>query len=324
MKVLNQSVNPSVKVGKSPALPKRHGAFKKEMNKHYDLYLLLIPGFLFFLIFSYVPMFGLLVAFKDYNIFQGVFASEWNGLGHFRDMLALPDFYKIVRNTLMLNILGLVVGFPAPIILALMLNELAGKYFKRITQSLLYLPHFMSWIILGGIIYNIMSPKYGVINALLRKIGMEEIHFMADSVWWVITYTLSSVWAGAGWGTIIYLAAMTAIDPHLYEAATIDGAGRWKKMYYITIPSIMPTIVILLILNVGHMVSIGFEHPFALMNATVMNVAEVISTYVYSLGIQNGQFGLTTAIGMVQSIVNLILILGANYAARRMGREGLW
>jgi putative aldouronate transport system permease protein len=321
---MEHAADSAVKIGQPPAAPKRRGPFKREMVRHYDLYLLLIPGFLFFLIFSYVPMFGLLVAFKDYNIFKGVFASDWIGLGHFKEMLQLPDFYKIVRNTLMLNIFGLVVGFPAPIILAIMLNEIRSKYFKRISQSLLYLPHFMSWIILGGILYNILSPSYGVINAILRSMGLEEIHFMANSAWWVTVYTLSSVWAGAGWGTIIYLAAMTAIDPHLYEAAVIDGAGRWKKIIHITLPGIMPTVVILLILNVGHMVSIGFEHPFALMNPTVMNVAEVISTYVYTLGIKNGQFGLTTAVGMVQSVVNLILILGANYAARKMGREGLW
>jgi putative aldouronate transport system permease protein len=269
-------------------------------------------------------MFGLVVAFKDYNIFKGVFASDWVGLEHFRTMLEIPDFYRIVRNTLLLNVLGLIVGFPAPIILALLLNEVRAKYFKRITQSLLYLPHFMSWVIMGGIILNLLSPKYGIVNATLRFMGMEEIYFMIEEVWWVITYTLSSVWAGAGWGTIIYLAAMTTIDPSLYEAANIDGAGRWKRMVHITLPGIMPTVVVLLILNVGHMVSIGVEHPFALQNPVVMNIADVISTYVYSAGIKQGMFGLTTAIGMSQAVINLILVLGANYFAKRLGNEGLW
>lgn len=298
--------------------------FRKELKKNFDLYLYLVPGFVFFFVFCYIPMFGLLIAFKDYNIFKGVFASEWVGLQHFRDMLSLPDFYEIVRNTLMLNLLGLIVGFPAPIILAIMLNEVGSKIFKRVSQSLLYLPHFLSWIILGGIIYNILSPKYGIVNELLRSLGLGEIHFMASPFWWVVVYTLSGVWASAGWGTIIYLAAMSNIDPHLYEAAVIDGAGRWRKIIHITIPGIMSTVVILLILNVGHMVSIGFEHPFALMNPVVSDVAEVISTYTYSIGLKGGEFGLTTAIGMVQSLVNLVLILGANYAARKMGREGLW
>lgn len=303
---------------------KTKSGFMKELLKNYDLYLLLIPGILFFFIFCYIPMFGLIVAFKDYNIFKGVFASDWVGLKHFKDMLTIPDFYRIVRNTLMLNVLGLIVGFPAPIILALMLNEIRAKYFKRISQSLLYLPHFMSWIIMGGIIYNLLSPKYGIVNSVMRAMGMEEIYFMIEEVWWVIFYTLSSVWAGAGWGTIIYLAAMTTIDPSLYEAAVMDGAGRWRKIIHITIPGIMPTVVILLILNIGHMVSIGVEHPFALQNPVVMNISEVISTYVYSAGIKQGLFGLTTAIGMSQAVINLILVLGANYFAKRLGNEGLW
>jgi putative aldouronate transport system permease protein len=303
---------------------KTKSALMKELLKNYDLYLLLIPGILFFFIFCYIPMFGLIVAFKDYNIFKGVFASDWAGLKHLKDMLTIPDFYRIVRNTLMLNVLGLIVGFPAPILLALMLNEIRAKYFKRISQSLLYLPHFMSWIIMGGIIYNLLSPKYGIINSVMRAMGMEEVYFMIEEIWWVIVYTLSSVWAGAGWGTIIYLASMTTIDPSLYEAAVMDGAGRWRKIIHITIPGIMPTVIILLILNIGHMVSIGYEHPFALQNPVVMNISEVISTYIYSAGIKQGLFGLTTAIGMSQAVINLILVLGANYFAKRLGNEGLW
>lgn len=303
---------------------KTRSAFAKEIFKNYDLYLLLVPGCIFFFVFCYIPMLGLVVAFKDYNIFKGVFASDWIGLQHFRDMLQIPDFYRIIRNTLLLNVLGLIVGFPAPIILALMLNEIRAKYFKKLTQSLLYLPHFMSWVIMGGIIYSLLSPKYGIVNELLRFMGMREIYFMVDETWWVIVYTLSSVWAGAGWGTIIYLAAMTTIDPSLYEAAVMDGAGRWRKIIHITLPGIMPTVIVLLILNIGHMVSIGFEHPFALQNPVVMNISDVISTYVYSVGIKQGQFGITTAIGMSQSVVNLILVLGANDLAKRLGHEGLW
>lgn len=302
----------------------RQGPFVKEMKKNYDLYLLLVPGFLFFFIFSYIPMFGLLIAFKDYNMFKGVFASEWIGFAHFREMVQIPEFWRMTRNTLVLNLLGLIFGFPAPILLALLLNEVRNKYFKRVSQSLLYLPHFMSWIVLGGIIYEVLSPKYGIVNSLLRAVGIGEIYFMADKGWWIAVYVFAGIWAGAGWGTIIYLAAMTAIDPHLYEAAIMDGAGRWRKIWHITLPGIAPTIVILLILSVGHMVSIGIEQPLALMNPVVTDVSEVISTYIYSVGIKQGQFGLTTAVGMVQSVINLMLILGANYTVRRMGREGLW
>ncbi|MBW7456861.1 ABC transporter permease [Paenibacillus sepulcri] len=296
----------------------------KRIRKNLDLYICLSPGLIFFFIFAYIPMFGLLIAFKDYNMFKGVLESPWNHFQSFRDMVNLPDFYKIVRNTLMLNVLGLVFGFPAPIILAIMLNEVRNKYFKRISQSLLYLPHFMSWVLMGGMIYALLSPKYGIVNQVLQWMGMEPIYFMASNNWWVSVFVGSGIWSGVGWGTIIYLAAMTTLDPHLYEAASIDGAGRWKKMINITIPGIMPTVIILLILNVGHMVSIGFEQPYALMNPLVMDVADVLSTYIYDLGIRQGGFGLTTAIGMVQSVVNLMLIIAANYAANKMGREGIW
>jgi len=294
------------------------------MLKYRALYLMLVPGLVYLLVFKYVPLLGSVIAFKDYNIFKGVFDSPWVGLENFREMFSIPEFWNITRNTLMLNLLGLIVGFPAPILLALMINEIGNKYFKRISQSLLYLPHFISWVVLGGIVYAVLSPKYGIINEIMRWVGLDEIYFMADNVWWVIVYTLSAVWQGAGWGTIIYLAAMTAIDPSLYEAASIDGAGRLRKIWNITLPGIMPTVVILLILNVGHMVSIGIEQPLALANPVVQDVAEVISTYIYNVGIKRGEFGLTTAVGLVQSVINLVLVLGANYFAKKRGGEGLW
>ncbi|MBB6734073.1 ABC transporter permease [Cohnella zeiphila] len=297
---------------------------RKRIRKNLDLYLCLTPGLVYFFIFCYIPMFGLLIAFKDYNIFQGVLKSPWNHFAYFKEMVHLPDLYKIIRNTLMLNVLGLIFGFPAPIVLAILLNEVRSKYFKRVTQSLLYLPHFMSWVLMGGMIYALLSPKYGIVNQLLQAIGLQPIYFMGENAWWVTVFIGSGIWAGAGWGTIIYLAAMTTLDPHLYESASIDGAGRWKKIIHITLPGIMPTVVVLLILNVGHMVSIGFEQPYALMNPLVMDVADVLSTYIYDLGIRQGGFGLTTAIGLLQSAVNLALVVGANYAANRMGREGIW
>lgn len=306
------------------ARQKRPPGWKKEWKRNYDLYLYLMPGFFYFLLFAYVPMLGLVVAFKDYNMFKGFWASDWVGLDNFREMLELPSFYSAIRNTLVLNLLGLAIGFPAPIVLALMLNEVRSKYFKRINQSLMYLPHFMSWIVLGGILYNVLSPRYGIVNELLRKLGLPEIYFMIDSGWWIAVFTLSGIWAGAGWGTILYLATMTTIDPSLYEAAVMDGAGRWRKIWHITMPGIMPTVVILLIFGFGRMVSIGFEHPFALANPVVTDVSEVLSTYIYSLGIRQGAFSVTTAIGLVQAVVNLALVYGANRAAKRLGHEGLW
>ncbi|MBO9609034.1 MAG: sugar ABC transporter permease [Paenibacillaceae bacterium] len=312
-----------VKANTVPEVKKQPRAVR-EIRRNFDLYLYLVPGFLFFIIFSYIPMFGVVIAFKDYNIFKGILESNWVGFRFFKEMIELPNFFPMIRNTLLLNILGLICGFPAPIILAIMLNEMRAKVFKRVSQSLLYLPHFMSWIVLGGMIYQILSPKYGVLNEVMSWFGLPSIYFMADKGWWVAVYVLSSIWQGAGWGTILYLATMTTIDPSLYEAAVIDGAGRWKRIKHITIPGIVPTMAVLLIFNVGGLVSIGFEHPYALANPLVNGVSQVISIGIYEMGIQQAAFSITTAIGLTQSVVNLILIWTANYTVRRMGQEGLW
>ena len=296
----------------------------KQIKKNYDLYIYLIPIVIYFIIFDFIPMGGLVVAFKNYNIFSGIFDSPWVGLKNFELMLSLPAFWLWVRNTIMLNVLNLIFGFPAPIILALLLNEIRIKWFKRVSQSLLYLPHFLSWVILGGMIYQVLSPKYGIVNEILRKLGMQEIYFMMSEQWWVAVFIGSGIWQGAGWGRILYLAALTAIDPSLYEAAKIDGAGRWKQMKHITLPGIMPTVAVLLIFAIGGMVSMGFEHPYALLNPLVNSVGTVIAVGVYELGIVQGSFAVTTAIGMVQSIISMLLILGANFIVRRLGHEGLW
>lgn len=300
------------------------GVTWRAIKKNWDLYFYLVPGFVYFIIFAYVPMAGLMIAFKDFNIWKGFIDSPWNGFDNFRTVFAMPEFSKMIRNTLVLNLLGLAIGFPAPIILAILLNELRHKIFKRVSQSMLYLPHFLSWIVLGGMVYQILSPSYGVVNDLIRFFGGESIYFMADTNWWIVIYTLSSVWQGAGWGTILYLAAMTAIDPSLYEAAIIDGAGRWKRIKHITIPGIMPTVAILLIFAVGNMISIGFEHPYALSNPLVTEVSRVLSIGIYELGLMQGKFSLTTAIGFAQSVVELMLVVLANWIVKRVGHEGLW
>lgn len=296
----------------------------RELLKNYDLYLLLVPGIIFFIIFKYIPMAGYVIAFKHYNMFSGLWASEWAGFTYFRELVNVPNFWTIVKNTIMLNVYALIFGFPAPIILALMLNEVRAKVFKRVSQSLLYIPHFMSWIVLSGIIYNLLSPTYGSINEIIRTLGFEEIYFMIDGAWWVTTFIGSGIWQEAGWGTIIYLAAMSSIDPSLYEAAEIDGGGRFRKIWHITLPGIAPTITILLILSIGNMATIGFEKIFALQNAAVLDVAQVISTFIYSYGLQQGNYSIATAVDTADSLINLALVLGANYMARKMGREGLW
>lgn len=303
---------------------KKKSRLKKEWYKNYDLYLLLVPGIIYFFIFRYIPMGGYIIAFKDYNIFQGIWASEWAGMTYFKELVELPNFWTIVRNTIMLNVYALIFGFPAPIILSLMLNEVRVKWFKRTSQSFLYIPHFMSWIILGGIVYNVLSPTYGIVNDIMRMLGMEEIYFMISNSWWVTTYVASGIWQEVGWGTIIYLAAMSSIDPAIYEAAEIDGGGRFRKIWHITLPGISSTIIILLILSVGHMATIGFEKIYALQNAAVLDVSQVISTFIYTYGLLQGNYSIATAVDTADSVINLLLVLLANYFARAMGREGLW
>ena len=294
------------------------------IRKNYDLYLLLLPAMLYYFIFCYIPMGGVMIAFKDYNIFEGIFNSPWAGLKYFHEMVALPQFKNIVRNTLVLNLLSIAVQFPAPIILALLLNEIRQKRFKRVAQSLLYLPHFMSWIILAGIISNLLSPQYGIINHLISFFGGEPIFFMTEPKWWIFVYVISGVWQSVGWGTIVYIAALTGLDPALYEAATIDGANKWKQTIYITIPSLAPTIIIMFILKMGTVVTIGFEQPMALYNPIVSDYAEVISTYTYSEGVEGGKYSVTTAIGLLQSVINMGMVLLTNWMSKKMGGNGLY
>jgi putative aldouronate transport system permease protein len=269
-------------------------------------------------------MAGIVVAFKNHNIFTGIWESPWAGLKYFEQMINLPVFYNIVRNTLSLNIMGIVFGFPAPIILALLLNELRQNKVKKLYQSLLYLPHFMSWIILAGIISNLLSPQYGFINHIIKLFGGQPIFFMASSTWWVVIYIISGIWQSAGWGTIIYIAALTGIDQSLYEAAKIDGAGKWKQAIHITLPCLIPTVIIMFILRMGQVVSIGFEQPMAMYNPLVSNVAEVMSTFIYSAGVEQAKYSLTTAIGLFQSVINLFMVLFTNWLSKRLGGDGLY
>ena len=288
------------------------------------LYVMAVPGMLSVLLFSYVPMYGVLIAFQKYSPAKGVFGSEWVGLEHFQRMFSNKDFYNIVKNTLLLNVYDVIFGFPMPIILAVMLNEVNNRLFKRLTQSILYLPHFLSWVVLGGIIIQICSPSTGVINSMIKAFGGESIYFMADAGWWVVVFVVSGIWQGAGWGTIVYLAAVTGIDMQLYEAARIDGAGKFRQIWHITLPGIRSTIATMLILRMGSMMNIGFEKVYMLQNNAVRRVSEVISTYVYRLGIEGAQFSYTTAIGLFQSLISLILVFTTNKIIKSMGETGLW
>lgn len=292
--------------------------------RDWQLYLMLILPLTYFIIFRYIPMFGVVVAFKDYNIFQGIMDSEWVGLDVFKQLFSMWDFKRALRNTLLLNVMDLLFSFPVPIILAICLNELHFIKFKKLSQTLLYLPHFMSWVIVGGIVYQLFSTNTGIVNNIVEAMGGAPIPFLTNKWYWLIIYLVSGIWQSAGWNTIIYLAAITNIDYNLYEAAQIDGAGRIARIFKITLPSIKPTIIMLLILKIGQMMAIGFERPYVMGNALVSDFSDVISTFVYRLGLQSGQFSLSTAAGLFQSVVGIILIFIANTVANRTGEQGIW
>lgn len=296
------------------------------LGRYWTLYLLLLLPIAYFVIFKYIPMTYIQIAFKKYSIVQSVWEMPWannGGWEYFIKAFSNRDFIYALRNTLMLNLLDLVVGFPAPIILALLLNELAFKRFKRITQTVAYMPHFLSWIIIYGMARQLLAPTTGLVNIVLNRMGMESVPFLNDPVLWVVTYVFLGIWQSVGWNTIIYLAAITGINPELYEAAAMDGAGRIRKIWHITLPGLRPTVIVLLILSLGRILGSEFDRPYALGNALVNNVSNVIATFVYTNGIRGLQFSLTTAVGLFQSVVGVIFVMGANALAKKFGERGI-
>jgi len=287
------------------------------------LYLMFFLPFLYFVIFKYGPMFGLLIAFKDYNVFEGVWGSKWVGFAHFKAFLSDEYFWKLVRNTVVINIYMLIFYFPAPIILALLLNEVRHSLFKKAVQSISYLPHFLSTVVVCGMIVNLLSSE-GLVNRIIQFFGGERIPFLMLPEWFRTIYVSSEIWQRVGWGSIIYLAALTGIDPHLYEAAKMDGANRRQQAWYITLPGIAPVISILFLLTLGEIMSVGFEKILLLYNGSTYETADVISTYVYRRGLVGADFSYGAAVGMFQSVIALILIYLANRGARRMGAASLW
>ncbi|WP_168120035.1 ABC transporter permease subunit [Paenibacillus sp. HB172176] len=303
---------------------RREGGTLKHFRRYWDLYLILLPGLLHLILFRYVPLWGILIAFQDYSPFAGMKGSDWVGLKHFNAMFHDAEFAKLLKNTFLISIYKIVWGFPGPILLALMLNEVRRTLFKRWFQTLVYLPHFLSWIIIGGILFNLLSPSTGVINDVLKAFGMEPILFLASPEWFRTILVASDLWKEIGWGTIIYLAALSSVDPQLYEAAIMDGANKWKQTIYITLPSIMGTIVILFLLRLGNILEVGFEQIFVLYNPLVYDVADVFETYIYREGITRGNFSYTTAIGLFQNVVGLLLVVLANQASKKAGQDGIW
>ncbi|WP_338113238.1 ABC transporter permease [Paenibacillus artemisiicola] len=292
--------------------------------RNWQLYALLVLPLAYFLIFKYGPMYGILIAFQDYNLFKGITGSPWVGLDVFREIFGMSGFYEALRNTFLLNLLDLLVSFPAPIVLALLLNELAGRRFKKFAQTALYLPHFLSWVIIGGMMYQVFATNSGIVNELLGRLGVAPIPFLTDKYDWLVTYLAVGVWQSAGWGTIVYLAAIAGVNAELYEAAAVDGAGRLRRIWSVTLPGIRPTIVVLLVLKIGELVQIGFDRPFVLGNVSVRDFSEVISTFVYKTGIQTAQFSTATAVGLFQAAVGIVLLLGSNYLAKKITENGVF
>lgn len=307
---------------------KQRGVSRKTIlyiKKTWTLYLMMALPLTFAIIFRYLPMTNIAMAFKDYNMFKGVWASPWSEpvFKWFVKAFSNRDFWYALRNTLTLNMLDLLFGFPMPILIALLLNELAFRRYKRFTQAIVYLPHFLSWIIISGIAKQLLAPRTGIVNILITQSGGESINFLTEKGLYIGTYIVFGLWKEMGWNTIIYLAAITGINPELYEAAEVDGASRLKRMWHITLPGIRSTIIVLLIMNLGRILGSEFDRPYAMTNSLVTSVADVLSTYVYRVGIRGFQFSLTAAVGLFQSFICVAFLLTANAIAKRFGERGI-
>ncbi len=293
-------------------------------RKHKYLVLMFVPVVMYYLVFCYGPMYGITIAFKDYSFSKGILGSDWIGFDNFKRLFAAPSFREVFRNTLILSFYKLATGFPATIAFAILLNELQQIRFKKVVQTISYLPHFLSWVILGGMFIQLLSPSSGPINQLLSLIGMKPIYFLGDVKWFRFTLVITSLWKGVGWGSIIYLAAIAGIDTQLYEAAIIDGARKFKQIIHITIPSLAPVITIMLIFSVGSIINDDFDQIFNLYNEAVYSVGDVISTYNYRIGLIQNEYGYSTALGLFKNLISVSLILLTNFLAKKYNDYGIW
>jgi putative aldouronate transport system permease protein len=295
----------------------------KKIKKSRHLYLLLILPLAYYIVFHYIPMYGVLIAFKDYKISKGVMGSPWVGPKHFAKFLQDPYFWKLVRNTILLSFYGLLWGFPAPIILALSLNETVNQRFKKTIQNISYLPHFISTVVVCGMVTNFLASN-GLINNIARSLGLEAKNYLMYPEYFRTIYIATSIWQSMGWNSIIYLAALASIDETMYEAAIIDGANRWHKIFYITLPSLAPTISVLLIMNLGRIMNVGYEKIILLYNGSIYETADVINTYVYRRGILKNDFSYATAVGLFQAVISIILIVSTNRISKKISETSLW
>ncbi|WP_409341492.1 ABC transporter permease [Paenibacillus sp. MBLB4367] len=288
------------------------------------LYAMLVPGIVYFLVFKYLPMWGLVVAFQNYQPFLGITGSEWAGFRHFDRFFSDPEFFKLFRNTALLAVYNIIFFFPLPIILALMLNELRLEMYKKVVQTIVYIPHFISWVVVVGMFYTFFTIQDGIVPSLMAAAGMDKIDFLQSPTWFRTMITSQVVWKEAGWGTIIFLAAISGVDPQQYEAATIDGAGRFRRMWHVTLPALRSTVIILLILRLGSFMDTGFEQIFLMLNALNREVGEVFDTYVYTAAIQQGNYSYSTAVGLFKSVIGAILVFLSNYLAKKSEEDGIF
>ena len=306
------------------AVKPQHGTAAYHFHKYWQYYLMMLIPVVYYIIFRYIPMFGNIIAFRRYRAGSSIFGDEWSGLRYFNQFIADQNFWRAFRNTLLLNFKYLLISFPLTLIFALLLNEIKNVAFKRIVQTISYLPHFISMVIVAGMVRELLSTN-GPINNLIVSLGGEPITFIALPEWFTTIFVTSGIWQGIGWGTILYLAAMSGINPELYEAAALDGANRFQQCLHVTLPAILPTISTLLILNIGSLCgSAAFEKVFLLYNPTTYETADIIGTYVYRMGLQSGNYSYATAVGLFQGIINLVLLTFANKASTKLSGSGLW
>ena len=313
--------------GGSIAVVKKDGPFRRTLKSYWTnryIVLMLFIGLAYYIIFKYGPMYGIQIAFRDYKFKLGILGSPWIGLDNFKMMFGSSGFLEVFRNTLIISFYKLIFGFPAPIILAIMLNEVTTSWYKRTIQTITYLPYFISWVILGGILLQVLSPSTGAVNYLIKSLGFSPVFFLGDSSWFRGTLVVSSIWKSIGYSSVIYLATVSSINTELYEAAYIDGATRFKRIIHVTIPGLMPVIMIQLIMSVGSIVSDDFDQIFNLYNEAVYDVADVISTYTYRMGLVNLQYGFSTAVSLSLNLIAFALIIVANIITSRHSEYGIW
>ncbi|NOU87738.1 ABC transporter permease subunit [Paenibacillus sp. LMG 31460] len=298
--------------------------FSKTFLRYKWLYLLMVPGIAYYIIYHYVPMFGLVIAFKKYNLMKGLWGSEWVGFDNFRMIFSSPEFPSLMRNTILISVYRILFNMLPDVMLALILNEIRAPWFKRVVQTITYGPHFLSWIIVYGLVFSFFAPGAGLVTTFFRDMGWGELDVLANSEYFRPLLVTSDIWKSTGFGAIIYLAALASINHELYEAAVVDGAGRWRQMWHITLPGIREVFILLLILRIGHIMDAGFEQVYIFLNARVYDVGDILDTWIFRRGIEQMEFSVPAAMGVFKSVIGLVLVIGANKLAKKVGGSGIW